>query len=299
MAGLDRGAVAAALGAYVIWGTSPLFFKATAHVPPLELLAHRSIWTLALLGGFSLATGRGGRIRAALADPAERPWLLVAGAMAAANWFLFIVCIQTGRALEASLAYWIFPLVAVAVGAAAFRERLGRVQAVAVGLAAAAVALLTWGLGAPPWFALGLAGAFSVYGVAKRLLKAGPITSVAIEALLMAPLAIVWLLGAHLDGWALFPDGRGTGLFGRDLATSALLVASGAVTAAPLLLFAHAAQRLDYGTVGLMQYLNPTLQLLLAALVFGEVVTVWHAAALPMIWLALALYTGSALLRRA
>jgi chloramphenicol-sensitive protein RarD len=204
--------------------------------------------------------------------------------------------VQTGRALEASLGYYVFPLCAVALGYLVLGERFGAVQRLAIVMAALAVIVLTIGLGAAPWVALVLAVTFSLYGLIKARVPEGPVLTVLVETLILAPAAVVWLWGMHTAGWHDI-DGRSGGIFGRDLGTSLLLVCAGLMTGLPLMLFSYAARRIPYGTLGLVQYLNPTLQFAVAVAVFGEAFTRWHGVAFPLIWAALGLYSWEALRR--
>jgi chloramphenicol-sensitive protein RarD len=289
-----RGVLAMA-AACTIWGLSGLFFKTIAAVPPAEVLAHRTLWASLFFGVVLLLQGRTGEIRAAVARP--RTWLAVASAalLVAFNWFVFVYAIQTGHALEASLGYYVFPLVAVALGYLALGERFDRAQAFAIALALAAVALLTIGLGTPPWIALALALSFGGYGLVKNRLGLGPVLGVFLETALLAPLAIVWLAGLHIGLWS-DPGGRPGAVFGQDAATSVMLLLSGPLmTGTPLILFSFAARRIRLATLGLVQYLNPSLQFLVAVLVFGEAFTPWHALAFPLIWIGLALYSRASL----
>lgn len=289
-------AVAAVALAAAIWGLSSIYYKALSHVPPVELLAHRSLWSLVFIGLFALATGRGPRVAEALRERRSLRLLALSATAISTNWLMFIWSVQTGRALEASLGYYIFPLLAAGMGALWHGERFDRAQGAALGLAGAAVLTLTFGLGAAPWVSLGLALTFGIYGLAKKGLATGPISSVVAEVVLLAPLAAGWLAGAHLLGWTDF-TGLPGGLFGQDVATSLMLMFSGILTGGPLILFSLGAQRLRYSTVGLITYLNPTLQLAVATLVFAEPVSLWHALALPMIWLGLAIYSWDGLRR--
>jgi chloramphenicol-sensitive protein RarD len=200
--------------------------------------------------------------------------------MISVNWFLFIYAVGVGRTVEASLGYYIFPLVAVAIGALVLRERLDRWQRVAVALAAIAVLVLTVGLGAPPWISLTLATTFGVYGLLKRWVEAGPVVSVTSEVLLFLPIALrLPRLGGH---------GPGAGALGPGPCAVRGL---GPLTAVPLMLFSYAAKRVRMATMGLIQYLNPSLQFACAILILNEIVTVWHMIAFPLIWLALAVYS--------
>jgi chloramphenicol-sensitive protein RarD len=274
-----KGAIAMAL-ACTIWGLSPLFYALLSHVPPLEVLAHRTFWSLLIFAGVLAVQGRLSALPAALDSPRKFGLVALSTAMISVNYFLFIYAIGVGRTVEASLGYYIFPLVAVAIGALVLRERLDRWQRVAVALAAIAVLVLTVGLGAPPWISLTLAATFGVYGLLKRWVEAGPVVSVTSEVLLFLPIALFYL------GWV--ATDRGLALSAPDLA---LFVASGPLTAVPLMLFSYAAKRVRMATMGLIQYLNPSLQFACAILILNELVTVWHMIAFPVIWLALAVYS--------
>ncbi len=276
------------LAASIIWGLSGLFYKALAHVPPLEVLAHRTLWSLLLFGIILTFRGRLGAVHKALTTPRTVAALALAAVMISVNWGGYITSIQFGYALEASLGYYFFPLMVVLLGALFLGERFSRWQGVALGLMGLAVAVLSFGLGAPPWIALLLASTFGIYALIKKQVTAGPMVSVFIEVLLLAPLAAIWLYGAHSYGWATVP--RPAGWFGQSWQDTTLLMLTGPLTAGPLILFSYAAQKVRLSTVGLIQYLNPTLQFMVAALVFGEAFTLWHAITLPLIWAALALY---------
>ncbi len=287
-----KGIVAMAV-ACVIWGLSSMFYKLLAQVPPLEVLSHRTLWSLVFFAAVLAIQGRLGDIGRALAGWRALGLMALAAVMISANWFLFILSIQIGRATESSLGYYIFPLVAVLIGAALLGERLRPLQWVAVALVVSAVGLLTWGLGVAPWISLVLAFTFGLYGLVKRRVAAGPVVSVTCEVLLLAPLAAIWLWGVHSQGWSGLV-GRNLAIFGHDWRASTLLVLSGPLTAIPLMLFSYAAQRIPYATQGLVQYINPSLQFLVATLIFGEAFTFWHALAFPIIWAALALYSYEA-----
>jgi chloramphenicol-sensitive protein RarD len=280
-----KGVLAMVL-ACTIWGLSGLYYRALAHVPPLEVLAHRTVWSFVFFVIVLVFQRRFLLLPALLRSPA---FLLIAFAalLVSANWYGFIWSVQNDRALEASLGYYIYPLVAVLIGLAIFREALTPVQWGAVALASIAVAVLTVGLGATPWTALYLAVTFGFYGMMKRKVDAGPVVSVAAEVAVLTPIALLWLGAVH-TGHA---GGAGGGAFGRDWLTSGLLALSGVATGFPLMLFSYAARRVRMATLGLVQYVNPTLQFFVAALAFGEVVTVWHMIAFPLIWFALAIYS--------
>jgi len=277
-----------------VWGLSPIYYKALAEVPPLEVLSHRTLWSFVLFATILILQGRFGLLISELRR--WRVFLVVAGAglLISINWFVFILSIQIGRAVEASLGYYVFPLVAVALGFLVFHDPMGLRRAAAVALAVAAVLTLSIGLGAAPWISLVLATTFGTYGLIKKFLDLPPVVSVTGEVLLLLPLALVWLWGVNMDGWT-GVAGRPGGYFSRDLYITALLVFSGIMTAGPLMLFSYATRRLSLSSVGLIQYLNPSLQFSVAVLLFHERFTRWHAIAFGMIWMALALYTWAGL----
>ncbi|ARE38515.1 RarD [Rhodovulum sp. P5] len=289
-----RKGVLAMIGASVIWGLSSMYYKLLAHVPPEEVLGHRTLWSLVFFGLVLAGQGRLGELARLLTRPRALALVAFAALMVSTNWFFFIYSIQIGRAVEASLGYYIFPLVAVALGYLLLGERHSPVKWGAVGLACLAVAGLTWGLGAAPWVSLALAVTFGLYGLAKRGVPAGPVVSVTAEVFLLAPVALVWLWGVHGHGWPGL-TGRTLATFGHDLSDSVLLMLSGPLTATPLILFSYAAKRIGYATLGLVGYVNPTLQFFVATLVFGEAFTGWHAFAFALIWTALAIYSAESL----
>ncbi|MGX0875998.1 chloramphenicol-sensitive protein RarD [Roseovarius sp. MBR-154] len=269
-----------------VWGLSGIYYKLLDHISPIEILAHRTLWSCLFFAFVLLVQGRISILGQALAG--RRSILLIgfAALMISTNWFVFITSIQVGRAMEASLGYYIFPLVAVLLGAIAFRERLGKAQIFAVCLALCAVVTLTIGLGVPPWIALILASSFGLYGLVKKGLSVGPVVSVTAEVLLLSPIALTVLWYFHADGH---------GAFGINWQDSLLLAFSGILTGTPLIMFSYATKRVTLATVGLVQYLNPTLQFLVATLIFQEAFSFWHAVAFAMIWTALAIYTTASL----
>ncbi len=276
--------VSAMVAACVVWGLSPLFYALLADVAPLEVLSYRTIWSLIFFAGVLALQGRLGLVPRALGSVMGFVTIAAAGVMIASNWFGFIYAVQNGLTVEASLGYYIFPLVAVLLGRMFFGERLTRAQLAAVALAGVAVATLTVGLGVPPWISLMLAVTFGLYSAIKKRLDVGPVVSVTGEVLVLSPLAILWIV--------LMGQGAGGD---NALWTHLLLALSGPLTATPLILFSYAARRVRLATVGLVQYLNPTLQFIVATLIFVEPFTFWHALAFPMIWVALVIYSATAL----
>ncbi|PZQ99801.1 MAG: EamA family transporter RarD [Cereibacter sphaeroides] len=285
--------VLAMLAAAVIWGLSPIYYKALEQVPPLEVLSHRTVWSAVF---FAIILAMKGRLNSvwSLIRSRDVRVVLIAALMISTNWFLFILSVQIGLATEASLGYYIFPIVAVVIGMMFFGEKLDGLQAVAAVVAAVAVGLLTWGLQVPPWIALTLATTFGIYGLIKKRLTADPITSVTAEVILLSPLALLWifLVQTGLAGEGGRPGGH---FFGHNPGdgweTTLLLMASGIITGGPLILFAYATQRASMATVGLVQFVNPTLQFLCAVVVFGEPFTIWHKWAFGLIWASIILYS--------
>lgn len=281
---MTRG-VAAVLGAAMIWGVSPIFYKMLSHVPALEVLSHRMIWSLVF---FALVLGLQRRLReipAAFSDRRTGILIVLASIIIAVNWALFIWAVQTGKTTQSSLGYYIYPLFSVLLGWLFFRETLARAQLVAISIACVAVTLLTVGGGSLPWVALLLAGTFAFYGVLKKQLALGPVISVTIEVLLVTPVAIVLLLQAYHSGRP---------VMGGDYSTFALLVLAGPMTAVPLILFGYGARRMKMASVGLILYLNPTMQFASAVFLFSEPFTRWHLVAFVLIWMALGLYSAAA-----
>lgn len=276
----------ALIAANVIWGLAPIFYKELSHVPPVELLCHRSLWSLVFFGAIVALQGRLGQVRTAFQGRLALPRVMIAATLISFNWGMFIWSIQVERAVEASLGYYIFPLISVLIGSLFFAEGWQRSKVIALALASGAVGVLTLGLGAAPWVALLLAISFACYGVLKRATPTGPVLSVTAEVTLLGPIVLAWLIWVHASGG---------GVFGGSVFDTALLMLSGPLTATPLILFSYASRRLGFGTIGLVQYLNPTLQFGVAVLIFAEPFTRWHAIALPLIWAALAIYSAGLL----
>jgi chloramphenicol-sensitive protein RarD len=274
------------LGAYLAWGVLPLYFKLLGRVPPVEIVAHRVLWSLIFLALLVTAWRRWPAIRRALAERRLMAILLVTTALIAANWLIFIWAVLAGHVLEASLGYYLNPLFNVLLGVLLLKERLSRVQTGAVLLAGAGVAMLAWGAASGLWISLSLALSFGLYGFIRKVAPIEALEGLIIETALLAPLSLGWLLWAH--------DGR-IGIAGFGAATAALLVLAGAVTAVPLLLFNAAAKRLPFSTLGFLQYVAPSLQFLLAVLVFGERLTPAHALCFGAIWVALAIFATEGL----
>jgi chloramphenicol-sensitive protein RarD len=280
--------LAATLAAYLIWGIAPLYFRALAGVPPLQILAHRVVWSVLVLALALSLVRRWAAVREAIATRRRLGALVASTALISFNWGLFIWAIDAGRLLEASLGYFVNPLVNVALGAIFLGERLTRRQLAAVGIAAAGVALLVVRLGALPWISLALALSFGFYALVRKRARIDALGGLLVETALLAPLALAFLVA---EGAA------GRGAFGGRPAVTLLLSAAGVVTATPLVLFAIGVGRLKLSTMGLVQYVAPTCQFLIAVAVFREPFGAAQAGAFALIWASLALYTADALRR--
>lgn len=289
-ASLSRAGIGLAIGAYLFWGAFPLYFKAVAHVPALQVLAHRVVWALLFAAVAVVVLRRGGAIATVFADRRRLGWLFLSGTVLAVNWGVFIYAIATARVLQASLGYFINPLVSVVFGVLILGERLRPAGWLAVALAALGVALEVGRQGTLPWIALVLAVSFAVYGLLHKLAPVETLVGLFTETALLAPLAFAYLLLMAVQG---------VGAFGSiDLRTDVLLILAGPVTALPLLLFVAATGRITLATLGLVQYITPTGHFLLAILVFGEPIAANRWLAFGLIWLALTVYTIDVLLRR-
>jgi chloramphenicol-sensitive protein RarD len=272
-----------AVSAYLLWGALPIYLKALEHIPPVEVLAHRVIWSVPVAGLVLIVLGRTSDIVRALKTPRMLGMATLTAAMISLNWGVYVWSIANDHALDAALGYYINPLFSVLLGAAVLRERLAPAQWAAVGLAVAAVAVLTVATGKLPWVALVLMTSFGIYGYLRKTLPIGPNQGFLLEVLLLSPFALVYMLWLGPEGHFLT-----TGL--RD---TALLIGCGVVTAVPLMLYANGAKRLKLSTTGMLQYIAPTLIFLVAVFVFGEPFGPARAVAFPLIWLALVIYTTS------
>jgi chloramphenicol-sensitive protein RarD len=277
------------LACYAIWGVLPLYFNQLAFASDLEIVANRTLWTVLLCTAILAATGALRQAVDALRHPRQLGFLAMAAALIAANWLIYVYAANHRQVLQASLGYFTNPILTVGLGVVVLRERLRPMQWLAMGIGLAAVVVIGVGDGQPPWIALGLAFSFGLYGLAKSFAgrRTGAVPSLAVETLLLSPLAIAALywLSAH-----------GQTHFTSDGATSMLLLAStGIATAAPLTFFAAAARRLPLSLVGMLQYIAPTLQFIIAVVINHEPMPPSHWIGFAIIWLALAVLTTDAL----
>ena len=275
-----------ALGAYLLWGFLPLYLKLLQDIDAFEVMAHRAFWSLPVAGVVLWLVGRTGDVLPTLKNPKKLGILFMTAVIISANWTVYVWAISVERTIEAALGYYINPLITVAMGAVFLGERFTRAQVIALALAAIAVLLLTVRGGVFPWVSLALAVSFALYGFLRKTVDVGPSQGFLVEVMLLAPFALAFIV------WR---ESSGQGSFFESASYTALLLGCGPVTAAPLILYAFGVKGLRLSTVGLMQYIAPTLIFLTGLLVFREPFSFWQAVAFVMIWIALAIYTWSAL----
>lgn len=280
------------LATCLIWGSFPIYFNMLSDIPPLEILAQRTIWSFVFFMLMVVVQRRWNEILAILRSP--KIWVVAAAALAiSSNWLVYITAVSAGHVVEASLGYFIFPLSAVMMGVVVYREHLGVVKSAAVALAVGAVVFLAWGLHATPWISLILALTMCIYGMLKKGLPFAADVTVAVEVLILVPFALLYVAALHY-GWGVPP---GSGVFGTDWRTTVLVMCSGVLTGVPLVLFGYGAQRVPMGTLGVMFYINPTLQFAAAVMILNEPLTIYHMIAFPVIWLAITIFTTASLRR--
>lgn len=279
---IDRRGLFAAIFAFAVWGVFPLYWYLLKAVPSLQIIAHRVIWCGVFVVGYLLLREGRGWLRRALSGPKVGRMLLLSSLLISFNWGIYIWAVTNGRVVDASLGYFINPLVNVLIGVLVLGERLNRAQWSAVALAALGVLWLGLIHGNPPWIALALAGSFAIYGLIRKVAAVDAVPGLAVESLFLFPAALAWLAWAEWQGTGVFADG--------NLTSDALLVIGGALTALPLIGFAYGARRIPYSLAGILQYIAPTLQLLCGVLILGESFGAMQAVGFGCIWVALAIY---------
>ncbi len=278
---LDRRGLAAAVFAYAVWGVFPLYWFLLKSVPPLQTIAHRVLWCAVCVVGWLLLREGTGWLKRVLSMPRVLAMLAASSILISINWGIYIWAVSNGHVLDASLGYFINPLANVLAGVLLLKEKLTRPQWLAVGLAALGVLWLSLMHGEVPWIALILALSFCLYGLVRKLVTVEAVPGLAIESLILLLPSLAWLFFSETQGTGAF----GHGSTGRDV----LLILGGAMTALPLIGFAYGARRLPYSTIGLLQFIAPTLQML-CGLAMGETFTLAQFAGFVLIWIGLAVY---------
>lgn len=277
--------LAFAVGAYGLWGFLPLYMKAIAHIPAAEIVVHRIIWSVPVGALVLILLGRTATLREAFRSPRTLTMACVTAALISMNWGIYIWAVNSGHALDASLGYYINPLFSILLAAILLGERLSKLQMAAIALAAVAVAILTLESGKFPWVALSLTLTFGLYALAKKRLPIGPNQGFLLEVLILLAPALVYLGYLIAQGETHFAVGSTFDTW--------MLVGCGLVTAVPLILYANGAKRLRLSTIGILQYIAPTMIFLCAVLVFDEPFGRARMIAFPLIWLALVIYSIS------
>jgi chloramphenicol-sensitive protein RarD len=279
----QRNGALLGLAAYLLWGVFPIYFKMVAEVPPWEVLAHRIVWSFALLVPLVAWRREWPAIHKALTTPRTLGLLVCSTFFILCNWFTFIYAISVGQVLQSSLGYFINPLVSVLCGALFLGERLSNFQRLSIALAAAGVVIQTWLLGELPLISLILAFSFGLYGLLRKILRIEPFVGLLIEVALVTPVALGYLIMLHDDTKATFLAGPASMDF--------TLAMSGVVTASPLLLFGAAMKKLRLTTMGILQYIVPTCHFLLAVFLYGEQFSSAHMVSFLCIWTGLAIFS--------
>jgi chloramphenicol-sensitive protein RarD len=277
-----------ALAAYLLWGALPLYLKLVAHIPALEVVAHRVLWSLPIAAAVLLTRGRMGDVGALLRQPKKIGMAMITAAFVSVNWLTYVYAITSGHALEAALGYYINPLISIIIAAVFLGERITGLKLVAVGLAAIAVAILAYDAGGLPWISLALALTWGFYAFFKKSLPLGPNQGFFLEVLILAMPAI---------GYILYLEAAGDGhlAHGAGMSDVWLLMFSGVATAVPLMIYANAAKLLKLSTIAIMQHIAPTIVFLMAVFLFHEPFGMTKLVAFLFIWSALIIYTLSML----
>ena len=266
--------------AYGFWGVLPIYFKQLESVGPFDIVAHRVLWSLPLLALLLVVSRSWAKVREAIGEPRTVGVLIGTALLIGGNWLLYVQAVTSGHILASSFGYYLNPLANVLLGRFVLKERLSRLQWIAVAIAAAGISVLAAGALGQLWISLSLCATFALYGLLRKVVQADAITGLAIETAILFPVAILWIAWRHSIGVA---------VMGSTEFETGLLLLAGIVSTTPLLLFTAAARRLPYSTLGMLQFIAPTLQFLVA-LAYGEPLRAAHLIAFPAIWIALAIY---------
>jgi len=284
-----RAGLAYGIAAYALWGVMPIYFRQIASVASLDIVAHRIVWSLLVLALLLTVARAWGEVAAALVNRKVILTLLLTSMLIGTNWLLYVYAINSGHILAGSLGYYLNPLANILLGRFVLGESLSRRQWAAVAIAGSGVAVLAAGASGTLWISLILCFSFASYGLLRKMIAVDSLAGLSIETALLFPVAL---------GWLLLGGASGRAMFDHPANINAYLVAAGIVSTVPLLCFTAAARRLPYSTVGMLQFLAPTLQFLLAVGLYGEHFSTAHAIAFGAIWVALALYAASLIKER-
>lgn len=280
-----KNGVLYAFAAYTAWGLLPVYWKALQSVPSREILAHRILWSFVFVSLLLLFKKQWGSAKIVLRDKSKLFGLVLSSVLITSNWYIYIWAVNNNQVVEASLGYYINPLLTVLLGIIVLRERMDKWQIISLLLAAAGVVILTLEYGKIPWISLSLATTFALYGLAKRLVQVDSSLGLVLETAVVVPIALIYLSGVQASG---------AGVIGNSgNPTLLLLLGTGIVTAIPLLWFAQAAKMVPFATIGFIQYVSPSLSLLLGVFLYHEEFTSAHALSFGIIWIALAVYSIS------
>ena len=279
-----RAGLTFGLLAYGLWGVLPIYFKQLGAVSPVDIVAHRVVWSLLFLALLLAVTRGWSQVRAGLEDRRTLVLLLTTSVLIAVNWLLYVYAVNSGHILAGSLGYYLSPLMNIVLGRFILRERLTGLQWAAVAIAAAGVSVLAAGAGTTLWISLTLCVSFATYGLLRKIVAVDALAGLSIETAILLPIAVAWLALGF---------GTGRPVLGSTSEEMWLLVLAGVVSTTPLLLFTAAARRLRYSTLGMLQFVAPTLQFVLAVALYDEEFSRAHAIAFGAIWTALVLYTTS------
>ncbi len=282
-----RKGILYATACYTAWGLFPLYFKALSEIPPMEILFHRMLWALIFLVMVLAWRKQWSWIPLLFKQPKLIAGSATSAVLLSANWFIYIWAINNDRVVDASLGYFMTPLVNVLLGYALLHERMRRIQWWAVGIAASGVLWLTFQTGHPPWIGLSLAFSFGIYGLLRKTAALGALEGLSLETFLLFPFALAYLSILTINGQSAFLHNSGP--------TQLLLLAAGPITAIPLLLFAAGARRIPMATLGLLQYISPSIQLLLGVWLYHEPFNIERLIGFAAIWLGLIVYSAEGL----
>ena len=277
-----RDGLALGIGAYAAWGVLPIYFKQLAGIPALAIVAHRIVWSMLALAMLSSVTGGWAAIRAAIANRSTLRLLVTTALLIGLNWLIYVYAINSGHILAGSLCYYLNPLANILLGRFLLKEPLSRLQWLAVAIAAVGVAVLAVGAWTHLWISLTLCATFATYGLLRKIAKVDSAAGLAIETAILFPLALGGLLVASATA--------ATPVWGTSNTQTLLLLLSGILSTLPLLMFTAAARRLPYSVLGILQFVAPTIQFLIAILIYGEPITSAHMVAFAAIWTAATLY---------